>query len=330
MNEAKLKLELAGLEQRILGITGDPLDYQHYRRFLDWSRNEVKVKEIEELMSDRCLILNLLFGCHCTPGEVERLEKVNDLLLEMTNRTYHHTADLVLALLVMKKDDMDDDYMIESRLVPIFDIPYSVLRLEDDNYYGSDFIRMAAILQETEKHKPGMADVSCDWSRLKDKSPSATDKDLECSNDLDDGNSWTEGPLVHPKLSQITICYALHALCTHMNWSIPDVLRINDFSIEVKLTVQQFSDQKKNRLRWWNKYDLPRFKNVLLKEAAARPEGLPLETALLQRCRDYFEDYADEVLDKVGISNVDRYLETLKHKIDNPYQNDIQRPDTQI
>ena len=96
---------------------------------------------------------------------------------------------------------------------------------------------MAAILQETEKNKPGMADVSCDWSRLKDKSPSATDNDQECSNDLDDGNSWAEGPLVHPKLSQITICYALHALCTHMNWSIPDVLRINDFSIEVKLTV---------------------------------------------------------------------------------------------
>lgn len=97
-------------------------------------------------------------------------------------------------------------------------------------------------------------------------------------------------------------------------------LRIDDFSIEVKLTVQQFSDQEKNRLRWWNKYDLTRFKEVLLKEAAARPEGLPLETALLQRCRDYFEDYADEVLDKVGISDVDRYLETLKHKIDNPYQ----------
>ena len=43
MNEAKLKLELAGLEQRILGITGDSLDYQHYRRFLNWSRNEMKV-----------------------------------------------------------------------------------------------------------------------------------------------------------------------------------------------------------------------------------------------------------------------------------------------
>ena len=51
-----------------------------------------------------------------------------------------------------------------------------------------------------------------------------------------------------PKVAHIKVCYALHALCSHMNWSIPDVLRINDFSIEVKLTVQQFSDQEKNRL----------------------------------------------------------------------------------
>ncbi len=97
-----------------------------------------------------------------------------------------------------------------------------------------------------------------------------------------------------------------------MNWSIPDVLRINDFSIEVKLTVQQFSDQEKNRLWWWNKYDLPHFKEVLLKEAAARPEGLPLGTVLLLRCRDYFEIWADEVLAKVGISDVDRYLAALE------------------
>ena len=93
-----------------------------------------------------------------------------------------------------------------------------------------------------------------------------------------------------------------------MNCSIPDALRVNDFVIEVKLTVQQFSDQEKNRLRWWDDYDLPRFKEVLLKEATARPEGLPLKTALLLRCRDYYEDNADEVFAKVGISDVDRYL----------------------
>ena len=234
----------------------------------------------------------------------------------MTNRTYHRTADLVRALLVMNKDDMDDDYMIESRLVPIFDIPYSVLRLEDDEYYGSDFIRMEAILQETEKNKPGMADVFCNWSLLKDKSPSATDAELECSNDMDDGSTWAEGPLRNPKLEHIVVCHALHALCSHMNWSIPDVLRINDLSIEVKLTIQQFSDQERNRLDWCSNYDLQHFKEVLLKEAADRPEGVSLENALLQRCRDYFEDIADEILDKVGLSDIDLYLETLKNRID--------------
>lgn len=320
MNEVQLKYELIRLEKKILDITGDPIDYKHYSPFLDWCRDDAKVEAVEEIMLDRSYILNLLFDVHCTPAEVARLEKINGMLLEMTNRTYHRTADLMRALIVMKKDEMDDDYELEGKLVPLFDIPYSILRLEDDNYYGSDFIRMAAILQETEKHKSGMADVSCDWTRLKDKTPSATDAELECANIMDDEDSWAEGPLRHPKLAHIKICYALHALCTHMNWSIPDVLRINDFSIEVKLTVQQFSDQEKNRLWWWDKYDLPRFKEVLLKEAAARPEGLPLETALLQRCRDYFEESADEVLAKVGISDVDRYLEALKHKIDNPYQ----------
>lgn len=179
---------------------------------------------------------------------------------------------------------------------------------------------MAAILQETEKNKPGMADVFCNWSRLKDKSPSSTDAELKCSNDLDDGNSWAEESLSNPKLVHINVCYALHALCTHMSWSFPDVLRINDLSIEVKLTIQQFSDQERNRLDWCSNYDLRHFKEVLLKETADRPEGISLENALLQRCRDYFEDIADETLDKVGISDIDLYMETLKNRIDKSEQ----------
>lgn len=316
MNEVQLKYELIKIEKQILNITGDPIDYKHYCPFLDWCRDKAKVEAVEEMMLDRGYILNLLFDIHCTPAEVARLEKINGMLLEMTNRTYRRTADMLRALMVMKKDDLDDDYELEGKLVPLFDIPYSVLRLEDDNYYGSDFIRMAAILQETEEHKPGMADVSCSWSFLKDKTPSATDEELECSNDLDDGYSWAEGPLRHPKLEHITICHALHALCTHMSWSIPDVLRINDLSIEVRLTIQQFSDQERNRLDWCSNYDLQHFKEVLLKEAADRPEGVSLENALLQRCRDHFEDIADEILDKVGLSDIDLYLETLKNRID--------------
>lgn len=246
MNEFQLKNELIKLEKQILDITGNPLDQKHDCQFPEWIQDRVEFAVVTKFMSDRCFLLNLLFETHCTPEEVARLENINGMLLEMTNRTYNRTAEMVRTLMVMKKDDMDDDYELEGKLVPRFDIPYSVLHLEDDNYYGSDFIRMAAILQETEKHKPVMVDVYCDLSRLKEKTPSATDKELKCSNDLDDGYSWAEGPLRHPKLSHITICHAFHALCTHMNWSIPDVLRLNDFSIEFKLSVQQFFYQKKN------------------------------------------------------------------------------------
>ena len=70
------------------------------------------------------------------------------------------------------------------------------------------------------------------------------------------------------------------------------------------------------RLDWCDNYDLRHFKEVLLKEAADRPEGVSPENALLQRCRDYFEDIADEVLDEVGISDIDLYMEALKDRID--------------
>ena len=70
------------------------------------------------------------------------------------------------------------------------------------------------------------------------------------------------------------------------------------------------------RLDWCDNYDLRHFKEVLLKEAADRPEGVTSENALLQRCRDYFEDIADEVLDEVGISDIDLYMEALKDRID--------------
>lgn len=70
---------------------------------------------------------------------------------------------------------------------------------------------------EAEKNKPLLADVTCDWWRLKDKTPSASDEELECANIMDDEDSWAEGPLRHPKLDHIKVCYALHALCTHMN-----------------------------------------------------------------------------------------------------------------
>ena len=90
----------------------------------------------------------------------------------------------------------------------------------------------------------------------------------------------------------------------------------SDISSSISFTFTSFRLQSRNRLDWCSNYDLQHFKEVLLKEAADRPEGVSLENALLQRCRDYFEDIADEILDKVGLSDIDLYLETLKNRID--------------
>ena len=103
MNEVQLKYELIKLEKKILDIIGDPIDYKHYSPFLDWCRDDAKVEAVEEMMLNRSYILNLLFEIHCTPAEVARLKKINGMLLEMTNRTYHRTADMMRALMVMKR-----------------------------------------------------------------------------------------------------------------------------------------------------------------------------------------------------------------------------------
>ena len=197
-----------------------------YRSFLDWCGDKKAVESVRDMMGYRKFILDTLFAKHYTDAEIARLEKVNSLLLDLTNRTYKRTAGLFRALIAMQKDELDDD-----------------------DYYSSDFTRMVAILCETEKYLLDFAQVRPVWSSEAEYTPTMSDKGLGCEPPLDDGTSWAEGPLHNPKLKHITICYALHDLCTHMNFSIPDILRMNDFKVEVKLTVQQFSDQDRKRLK---------------------------------------------------------------------------------
>lgn len=248
LDEAQLKAEVINIESRILAITHDSIDFHYLKPFLHWCGDKKAVESVRDMMGYRKFILDALFAKHCTDAEIARLEKLNSLLLDLTNRTYKRTADLFRALIAMPKDELDDDYEIEGLLVPEFDTVDSTLRLEEDPYYGSDFTRMAAILQETEKYLLDLAHVSPIWSSVADYSPTMSDKELNCENTLDDGLSWAEGPLRNSKLKHITICYALHALCTHMNFSIPDTLRMDNFRIEISLHTFYHYDQAGNHI----------------------------------------------------------------------------------
>ena len=97
MDEARLKAEVINIESRILAITHDSIDFHDLRRFLDWCGDKKAVEAVRDMMGYRKFILDTLFAKHCTDTEIARLEKVNSLLLDLTNRTYKRTADLYRA-----------------------------------------------------------------------------------------------------------------------------------------------------------------------------------------------------------------------------------------
>lgn len=53
--------------------------------------------------------------------------------------------------------------------------------------------------------------------------------------DLDDGVSWAEGPLQIPQFDHICVCHLVHSLCTHQNYSIPDLLRMTTYGFDYQL-----------------------------------------------------------------------------------------------
>ena len=44
-----------------------------------------------------------------------------------------------------------------------------------------------------------------------------------------------EGPLRIPQFDHLCVCYAVHALCTHMRYSIPDLLRMTTYAFNYQL-----------------------------------------------------------------------------------------------
>ena len=74
-----------------------------------------------------------------------------------------------------------------------------------------------------------------------------TDEQLQCVDVWDDGVTWAEGHLRRPELKHIIVCHAIHDICTHKPYSIPDLLRLNDFWVEAHLVCQHIIDQNGKR-----------------------------------------------------------------------------------
>ena len=287
---AMLQLFIKDIEKDILDISGDVLDLSNRRHNITPSEYDL----LETLLSSRFWALNKLFENHCTDEEVRRFTAINNQLYDMTQRMYERTRMLNDLIKAMPLHEKDDDVMIEANLKFWEDGAISVLELEDDGFYGSDFARMIEILAMVDSDHIHLSNIehltastSIEMGELK------VDNDI--TNALDDGTTWAEAWLRHPKLDHLVICHAVHDICTHKNYSIPDLLRMNTFEVSVDMKIQQIEDQDGARCFWIQNYTPEQVKAKLLAEAEHRPTGMSLGNFIYRRCRVYYDNMVDAV-----------------------------------
>ena len=309
---ASLKSFIIDIEKDILGIAGDVLDYSLIvRKRLTPFQFEL----LDALLDLRCWALNSMFEVHCSDEEVRRFTDINDKLYTMTERIYERARMVNKLIKTMPLHEKDDDVEVEAKLRFWEDGAPSVLEIEDDEFYGSDFTRMIVLLSLIDNDYRSYDEIERVSIYPKLAEGKLISDETEIKNDMDDGTTWAEAWLRHPKLDHLVICHAVHDICTHKNYSIPDLLRMNTFEVSVDIKIQQIEDQDGARCFWIQNYTSEQVKAKLLAEAEHRPAGMSLGDFVYRRCRVYYDTMVDDVpaeLDCRGHDeNVIPFIDTL-------------------
>lgn len=221
------KSEIQKIEAEVLPITG--ADVEEYN---EWAESESNRNRVESLLKRRCKLLNDAF--QPTKVNLERLRQVNSHLSELTKRAYNRISEIEAVEYYMAGCE-EDGYDVESHVRFIYQGDDSVLKLDDDDYYGSNFTLMIKALTELYLAK-GQENII--YARLG-------------KNELDEGESWLEEPFFKWKdrLHDIIICYAVHDLTSHKAYSVPDLLRLDSFLCESVVTFQSITRQNGTRFK---------------------------------------------------------------------------------
>lgn len=210
----ELKATLQFVEDKINRITDNHT----------WVSKKELSEQVKELLSDRHFILGKMFRLHVTEQEVVRFREVNDHLLELTRKMFGEHMKLLESLKgnpVLSVTNWDD-VVVESKLD--VDEDAKVLRFDDDDDYDSNFTQMIDAIAWT-----GDLEIrSCCTTLGEEPEPDHLDNSSRWS--------WAEGCLDVPQFSGIGVCYAIHDLCTHKNYSVPDLLRIRSYSLQNIIT----------------------------------------------------------------------------------------------
>lgn len=227
MEIEELKQELVKVESSIKAITGDDIENMTY-----WWRKNEKRDKVEPLLQQRWVLLNKMFAA--TPTEIERFKQVNEMLYDLTAQLFNRVKNLSGSCEKIADTSFDDDYEIWGTLRVNVECPEDVLMLDNDDHYGSDFLLMNHILYLS--YYDHNSDI--EWFNA----DAIADEEKPMG---DDGISWNDYPFYGRKeFDNIVICHAVHDICNHKKYSIPDLLRLNSYWAEVKLTLQKFASQQ--------------------------------------------------------------------------------------
>ena len=285
----KYREEVCRIETEILKITGDPIADPLWKTLT----REDSMEIVDHLLDNRRYVLSKMFALHCSDAEVKRIEALDARLLQLSRNLFERTAKMYHAVLDMPQDERDDDISVEGTLRYVGDMARDILQLEDDAFYGSDFKRMILILSYLEtEYRGDLPILRCqpEWDPGKKGKSSLTDKYLGMEDQwMEDGTTWAEGWLRHPKLDHIVMCYATHALVTHAKYCVPDYMRLNSFEVKVEVVVRQDAEQDGSRMWWWTRCGLQQFKDKFLHEAEHRPSGMGRGEFVYKRGVAYFD-----------------------------------------
>ncbi len=182
-----------------------------------WMSQKDLEEQVKDLLLDRHVILNKMFHMHVTEQEVARFREVNDRLTSLTRQMFADHRALMETPYVNSLEDVDSDCFVEVESILDVDEGGEVLEFADDADYGSNFAQMIDAIAWTED--------------LEIRSCTNLPGETIEPDYLDDGTSWAESNLVIPQFEDIIVCYAIHDLCVHKNYSIPDLLRIPSYTI---------------------------------------------------------------------------------------------------
>jgi hypothetical protein len=192
----------------------------------------------------------------------------------------------------------------------------SVLPMANDDYYGLNFYEILCVIDwlYTCRHL-GTEEIECINISLADYSTEMSSEELGFNDDLNNGSSWYMPSLPSAdKLNHLCICHAIHALSYHKPYSIPDILRMNDFCVEVKVKHQHWEEQDGSGWKWWMRCSFEEFRDKFVREAEQnRAPEIRLGQKIANRTRLYFYDYLEDI--SADIPGVESWKEPFSDKV---------------